>query len=38
MAQAVSRKPSRLKPGFDPRPGHVGFVVDRIAPGRSYIL
>jgi hypothetical protein len=28
ISQAVSRRP-----GFEPRSGHVGFVVGKVAPG-----
>jgi hypothetical protein len=34
IAQAVSHPP-RL-PGFDPRSGHVGFVVDEVALGQVF--
>jgi hypothetical protein len=36
MAQAVSRRPLTAGPGFDPRPVHVGFVVDKVALGQVF--
>jgi hypothetical protein len=35
MAQAVRRWPPTA--GFDPGSVHVGFVVDRVAPGQVFL-
>jgi hypothetical protein len=34
MAQAVNRRLSPRRPGFDPGSVHVGFVVDKVALGQ----
>jgi hypothetical protein len=34
IAQAVSRRLPTAAPRFDPRSGHVGFVVDKVALGQ----
>jgi hypothetical protein len=36
MAQADIRRSSRMF-GFDPRPLHVGFVVDKVALGQVFL-
>jgi hypothetical protein len=36
MAQAVSRRLSPRRPGFDPGSVHVGFVVDKVALGQVF--
>jgi hypothetical protein len=36
IAQAASRRLLPLRPGFDPRSGHVGFVVDKVALGQVF--
>lgn len=38
MAQAASAGLSLRKPGFNPRPDHVRFVVDKVASGRVSLL
>ena len=34
MTQANSRRSPTPRPGFNPRPGHVGFVVDKVTLGQ----
>jgi hypothetical protein len=36
IAQAVSRRIPRRRTRFEPRSGHVGFVVDKVALGRVF--
>jgi hypothetical protein len=36
IAQAVSRRIPTSVPGFEPRSGHVGFVVDKVALGQVF--
>jgi hypothetical protein len=35
MVHADSRQRLRAKPGFDPRPLHMRFVVDKVAKGQD---
>jgi hypothetical protein len=36
IAQAVSRRLSLLRPGFEPRSGRVGLLVDEVALGQVF--
>jgi hypothetical protein len=36
MAEAVSHQLPLLRPGFNPRPTHVEFVVDKVALGQVF--
>jgi hypothetical protein len=36
IAQAVSRLLPTRRPGFEPKSGHVGFVVDKVAQGQVF--